>query len=165
LKKNNLICGGQIAVVVLLSLLLTACSQEPATGPEKVRWDREVCARCSMAVSDPNFSAQIRQPANQYGVSTVHKFDDIGCAVIWLKDQPWKDEAATEIWVNDYRNGKWIDARKAYYVDGKLTPMNYGLGAQSDPVDHSLDYAAASKHIMVVEEREHIHGGLHQYEN
>ena len=116
-----------------------------------------------MAVSDPNYSAQIRQPAQQNELSKVYKFDDIGCAVIWLQDKPWKDDASTEIWVNDYRNGEWIDARKAHYVSGKNTPMNYGLGAQSEPLAESLDFAAASKHIMQTEKSEHIHGGMHQH--
>jgi len=29
---------------------LSACSGEPQTGPGKVRWDREICARCAMAL-------------------------------------------------------------------------------------------------------------------
>jgi nitrous oxide reductase accessory protein NosL len=141
-----------------LLLLLAGCSGEPDTGPGKVRWDREICARCAMAVSDHNYAAQIRGgPVGQKG--KLYKFDDIGCAVIWLDQQPWKDNPSIEIWVTDYRNGDWIDARKAWYVKGKITPMGYGLGATPEKETGALDFAAAKKHIYNVEETFHIHRG------
>ena len=85
------------------------------------------------------------------GKSTLHFFDDIGCAVIWLDKQPWRGDPRTEIWVNDWRNGAWIDARTAYYLKGKETPMQYGLGAQTEPMPGAIDYAAAKTHIFEVE--------------
>jgi nitrous oxide reductase accessory protein NosL len=146
-----------------LLLLLAGCSNEPDTGPGKVRWDREVCARCAMTVSDHNYSAQVRGgPAGQKG--KLYKFDDIGCAVIWLDQQPWKDNPKTEIWVTDYRNGDWLDARKAWYVKGKITPMGYGLGATPEQEPGALDFAQARKHIYEVEEQTHTHrGDEHQH--
>jgi nitrous oxide reductase accessory protein NosL len=145
-------------VALLIVLLLAGCSGEPDTGPGKVRWDREVCVRCAMAVSDHNYSAQVRGgAANQK--HKLYKFDDIGCAAIWLDQQPWKDDPSTEVWVTDYRNGEWIDARKAWYVSGKVTPMAYGLGASSDKEDGAMDFAAAKKHIYAVEEQTHTHRG------
>jgi len=59
----------------------------------------------------------------------------------------------------DYRNGKWIDARQASYFTGKVTPMGYGLGAQSGLAENALDYTAAREHIYNVENREHKHRG------
>ncbi len=138
--------------------VISACSLEEETGPVEVRWDKESCTRCAMAVSDFYFSAQIRGgPADSR--TKVYKFDDIGCAVIWLDQQSWKDDARTEVWVNDHRNGEWIDARKASYVTGLVSPMAYGLGAQSDPATDGLDYTAASLHIYQVEETSHKHRG------
>jgi len=151
----------RLSRLVLLAFLITACSEQD-TGPVKVRWDRESCARCAMAVSDRNYSAQIRGGPAGKGTQ-VYKFDDIGCAVIWLDQQAWKDEARTEIWVNDHRNGTWIDARKAYYVTGKITPMGYGLGAQLEPVEEALGFAAASRHIYEIETTTHKHKGGHMH--
>lgn len=143
-------------------LLLTGCSGEPDTGPGEVRWDREICERCAMAVSDHNFSAQLRGgPAGKN--TRLYKFDDVGCAVVWLDQQSWKDDPRTEFWVTDHRNGEWIDARKASYVTGKITPMAYGLGAQSGTAEGLLDFAAARKHVYTVEERQNIHGGSQQH--
>lgn len=149
----------------LLIWLLSACGQQDETGPVDVRWDRESCARCVMAVSDHNFAAQIRG-AESGKRTQVYKFDDIGCAVIWLDQQSWKDDPRTEIWVADHRDGHWIDARTASYVTDKVTPMAYGLGAQAEGIDGGLDFAAASRHVYDVEQGAHKHRGhMHHMEN
>jgi ABC-2 type transport system permease protein len=61
-----------------LSAALSGCSSEPLTGPVDIKWDRDVCVRCSMVISDRHFAAQIRNPMKK-----VLKFDDFGCAVFW----------------------------------------------------------------------------------
>ena len=147
--------------LLLISFLLSACSAEDATGPGDVRWDRETCTRCAMAVSDRHFSAQVR--GGTAGQKTrLYKFDDIGCAVVWLDGQSWKDDARTEIWVTDQLSDEWIDARLASYVTGKVTPMDYGLGAQREASPGSMDFTQARKHIYTEDERKHRHGGGHQ---
>ena len=146
-------------LIMPLLLLLTACEEEKTTGAVDIRWDREICARCAMAVSDRNFSAQVRG-GREGKKAKVYKFDDLGCAVIWLDKQNWKDDARTEIWVNNYKNGKWINAKTAWYVEMKNTPMDYGLGAQVEKVKGAINYEQAVKHIYKVEERFNIHTGL-----
>lgn len=132
--------------LIMLIAFLAGCDSAPETGPGVVHWDRDVCARCIMTVSDHNFSAQIR--GGEEGRKTkLYFFDDIGCAVIWLNEQSWRDDPRTEIWVTDWRNGDWIDATKAWYVTGKTTPMDFGLGAQSDSQDGAYDYDKAIGHI------------------
>jgi hypothetical protein len=103
-----------------------------------------------MVLSDRKHAAEIRAKSAQ-GRSKVHFFDDIGCAVMWLQDKPFRDAPGTEIWVTDWRTGKWIDARKAYYLPGQVTPMDYGLGAQSEPQHGALTFAQAEAHILEVE--------------
>lgn len=137
---------------LLLLGLLVACSGDPGTGPVEIKWDRDICERCRMVLSDRLYSAQIRGGAE--GQKTrVYRFDDVGCAVLWLEQQMWRDDPRTEIWVNDYRTGVWIDARSAHYVKDRITPMAYGLGAQSDPLPGALSYEQAVQHIHLVEER------------
>jgi copper chaperone NosL len=142
-----------LALMLLLGGLpgLSGCS-DSGTGPAAVQWDRIACERCRMVLSARNYSAQVRAFVAE-NKSTPHFFDDIGCAVIWLEKQPWQKDPRTEIWVNDWRNGTWIDARKAYYLKGKETPMQYGLGAQAEPTPDALDFAAAKAHIFAVEAR------------
>jgi hypothetical protein len=149
---------GTISLLASIALMLTACSSEPDTGPGKVRWDREVCERCVMAVSDRNYSAQVRG-GPQEKKTKLYKFDDLGCAVIWLDEQPWKDDPRTEIWVTDFSNGEWINAKTAWYITGKTTPMDYQLGAQPASEKGALSYEQAKKHIYEVEKRFNTHNG------
>lgn len=146
---------------ILLSLFLltlVACSAEETSGPGELRWDRETCARCNMAVGDRYYAAQIRRNAGS-SETVLYKFDDIGCAVIWLQQQDWKDDAGIGIWVSDHRNGEWIDARTASYVKVPVSPMNYGLGAQPEVMDGALNYSQARAHIMTVEGEHQRHPG------
>ena len=139
-------------------LALTACTPDEVTGPGEIRWDREVCARCSMAIGDRSFAAQVRGAAA--GERTrLYKFDDIGCAVIWLEQQVWKNDPRTEVWVMDHRNGEWLDARRAVYVKGRISPMNYGLAAQADLAGDVLDFEQAKTYIMTAETQRHLHNG------
>jgi len=141
-----------------LLLALAACSGDPGTGPLDVKWDRFACERCRMVLSDRQHSAQVRVPLAE-DRSSVLFFDDIGCAVVWLDDKPFRDDPRTEIWATDWRNGHWIDARKAHYLAGQITPMEYGLGAQTEPDPQALDFAGARERIFEVERNYNVHGG------
>lgn len=141
----------------LLLLLLAACG-DPGNGPVDVKWDRDACERCRMVLSDRNHAAEIRYHVPGKERSKIAHFDDIGCAVLWLQQQPWEQDPRTEIWVIDHLTGQWIDARSATYVTGKVTPMEYGLGAQDQPAPGGLDFARAQQHILEVERRFNVHG-------
>lgn len=141
-----------------LILLLSGCGGDPGAGPLEVRWDRQACERCRMVLSDRNHSAQIRYPT-ETGNTKVAFFDDIGCALIWLDDQPFTKDAAVEIWVNDWQTGDWIDARTATYLKGQVTPMEYGLGAQAAADPQGLSFVEAKAHILEVEGRFNSHAG------
>ncbi len=144
-------------VGLLLALLLAACG-DPGTGPVDVKWDRIACERCRMVLSDRHHAAQVRVQ-DPGGGSSVYLFDDLGCALIWLEDKPAKADPSAEIWVNDWRTGDWIDARTAYYVPNQVTPMEYGLGAQSDPAPGTLSFDQAREHVFEVERKYNVHGG------
>ncbi len=147
----------QTVLVLMLILPAVGCSRDPGTGPVEVKWDRVACERCRMVLSDRRHAAQIRF-TDPGGRSRIMVFDDIGCAVIWLDDKPWKSAPTTEIWVNDHRNGDWIDARSAFYVGGQLTPMEYGLGAQTEPASGAITFERAVAHIWKIEKRFNLHG-------
>lgn len=144
------------------TLLLSGCGEDQ-TGAADVKWDRDVCERCQMMLSDRDFSAQIRTfPEGKR--SRVYKFDDLGCAVLWLDTKEFKNDPKIQIWVNDYKTKTWIDAKSAWYVKDLTTPMNYGLGAQLDKIDGALNYEQAVIHINEVEEKLNIHGGNFEHE-
>lgn len=141
---------GRSRYLVLLGmalLLLAACSRQTETGPVEIKWDRDTCVRCSMVLSDRHYAVQVRGgPKKQ-----AFKFDDLGCAIHWLKDQPWANEPATEIWVVDYRSGKWLDARSARYVSGKTTPMAYGYGATGEAIPGSIGFEEVRKRLLAMD--------------
>lgn len=148
----------RLGIIVAAVMLLAACSGDPGTGAKEVKWGRDACERCRMVLSDRVHSAQLRFYPEGKKRSRVLMFDDIGCAALWLEDKPFKDDPRTEVWVTDHRNGQWIDARKATYIKGQLTPMEYGLGAQPEMVEGGLSYQQAIVHIHDVEERFNAHG-------
>ncbi len=151
-----------LSPALVFSVLLIGCENTPDSGPGKVRWDRDSCQRCVMVVSEPNFAAQIRggMPGEK---QKLYKFDDLGCAVIWLDQQDWKDNPDNQIWVGHYQTGEWIDAEQAHFVKNQLSPMNYGLGAQQETSPGALTFAQAKEHIYKIEQALNLHGGtIHQ---
>ncbi len=146
----------EYAWITLLALVLSACSGEPATGPEEVNWNRDACDHCRMMVSEPDFAAQVRYFTDS-SKSKVATFDDIGCAVVWLQESPWSEDERTEIWVVDHSSKEWINARTATFIPDRITPMNYGLGAQSDSLEGGLNFAQAVEHVNNTESQNQVH--------
>ncbi len=152
MKRREFLLAGTAVLVA------AACSRRPETGPVPIRWDQETCARCGMAISDRHFAAEVRGGPDA-DRTRVWKFDDIGCALLWLDEQPWKADPRVEIWVTDQETGEWLDARRAWYVPGQHSPMGFGLGARRERAEGALDFAGARRHIVAVEHSEHRHRG------
>jgi nitrous oxide reductase accessory protein NosL len=135
-----------------LATALSACGKSGAwpEGMAEIKWDRDTCARCSMVISDRRFAAELRGGEKD----TVFKFDDIGCAVFWtrdkVKDFPWMAEPATRLWVADSgANGeKWLDARKAHYSGGKMSPMGYNYGARAYAEGGAQGFEEMRQHVL-----------------
>lgn len=115
---------------------LAACGIQ-TSGPEPVRWGKENCAFCGMIVDDPRFAAEVRAPEGR----KVWKFDDIGCAILFMAKQPWKDDSKTEFWAGDNSTGEWIDGRTAWYISGPKSPMAYNFGAVAARRDGAQSFA------------------------
>ncbi len=135
----------------LLVLLMMGCESQIDTKPIAVHWDRDMCERCKMVLSDRKFSAQVVNPEN----GKHYMFDDIGCVILWFKEDkiPWSEKAV--IWVNDARNGEWIDARSAWYDVENITPMAYGFGAHKTKEalhdgDEVIDFAEMSRRVIKI---------------
>lgn len=123
MKRFNL----KYLFLLSLAALFIGCSDssDVKEGMKKVHWDRDMCERCKMVVSERHFGVQMINPSS----NRSFMFDDIGCAVLWFQEEnkDWFDKAV--IWINDAKSGEWIDARTASYTLGTLTPMGYGLSA------------------------------------
>ncbi len=112
-------------LILFISTLFSGCEEKPKTDIAKVHWDRDMCARCVMVVSDRKNTVQVKDPKT----GKKYMFDDIGCTVLWFKEEniPWKDEAI--IWITEVTTGNWINARTAFYDTDNITPMAYGFSA------------------------------------
>ncbi|WP_456393824.1 nitrous oxide reductase accessory protein NosL [Nitratifractor sp.] len=141
-------------ILSALGMLLgfVGCGQSRERGGvEAIHWDRDMCERCKMVVSERKYAAEVVNPKT----NKVYKFDDLGCATLWLKEEkiPWAKEA--RIWVTDAKTGAWLDARKALYTDDSITPMAYGIAAYSEktfPKGHKvLHFDEAVKIIEKIE--------------
>lgn len=129
-----------------LGLLLGGCGGEATSGPVEIKWDRDTCERCRMAISDKRFAAQVRDPNRK-----VHKFDDIGCAMFWVAHQAFNELSAnSEYWVADYRGGNWLDARKANFLHGKKSPMGYHYAALAEAEAGTVSYQEMKKRIIAL---------------
>ena len=108
-----------------IPFFFSACEKEISGEIQEIKWDRDMCDRCKMVISDRKHAAQVINMKN----GRVYKFDDIGCVPLWFKEEniTWKDNA--KIWITDVDTGKWIDARKAFYDGMTVTPMAYGFAA------------------------------------
>jgi copper chaperone NosL len=108
------------------ALVLAALSSCKASRPEPVELTRneDACAQCRMAVSDRRFAAEVVDSDG-----TARFFDDLGCLVRWLHENPLRPSAAAYIVCQD--SGQWTAVEAASYVrsDKLKTPMSYGVGA------------------------------------
>ncbi len=147
MKRFNVL----LFLILLPFFAFTGCEKKPVGAVEEMHWDRDMCERCKMAISERKFAVQIIDPQS----GRVYKFDEIGCGVLWMDEEniPWKDKAI--IWVNDAKTGEWIDARKAKYVSGAITPMAFGFAAYTEETLPSganvHDFAEISQKIEEIE--------------
>ncbi|BAE51881.1 hypothetical protein [Paramagnetospirillum magneticum] len=131
-----------LALVPGMVIAVSACGQS-STGPAEIKWGRETCEYCGMIIDDPHFAAQVRGADRK-----IHKFDDLGDAVLWMAKQNWADDASVEFWVGGLETGQWMDGRKALYVDGQHSPMAHGFGAVAAGQAGAMDYAAMKNAVL-----------------
>jgi nitrous oxide reductase accessory protein NosL len=132
---------------------LAGCSRDEGWPPglDPIRWDRDICARCRMVISDRRFAAAMVGG----GPKQVLKFDDIGCAVFWQRDKsassPWMLAPDTRLWVADLASRgtvpNWLDARQAQYVS-RASPMGYNFAATPRPDAGSVDFLTMREHVL-----------------
>jgi nitrous oxide reductase accessory protein NosL len=125
-----------------LWLLLAAACSQPTSGPLSIAWGREPCAHCSMAIGEARFAAEVR-----LGPHELLRYDDFGCAIVWLEEHADSAEAL-EIWVMDQDREEWLDARAAFYRTGQRTHMSWGFGGISAREPGALDFETARQDVL-----------------
>ena len=140
-----------LAIVILLGF--TGCEKKDPTEMHGVHWDRDMCVRCKMVVSDRHHAVQVINTEN----GRSYMYDDIGCVVLWFDDEKIDWAPKAKIWITDIATGQWIDARTAFYDTHNITPMAYGFGAHENNStikagEEIIGYEEVSKRIFEIEE-------------
>lgn len=127
---------GRVAVVAC-AVALTACRSGPP-GPAPLDSRNEACTNCRMAVSDPQFAAQLVAPGEE-----PRFFDDLGCLRAWLGAQARLPRGAVA-YVADHRTKAWVRAARATFsrVPALETPMASHLVAHADAASRDADPSA-----------------------
>jgi len=132
-----------VKALVVIALLFGAVAagiwwlERPPAGPLEPVWDKESCAHCGMAVSDPRYAAEIQTRDGR-----VLFFDDPGCLLQYEKDHHPEEQA---VYFHHSREPRWMPAQATGFLKGASTPMNWGLAAV-DAEEATHGNAAAVSH-------------------
>ena len=137
-------------IFLLLGLFFNACQKKDYTkNPPKMHWDRDLCERCKMVISERKFAVEaVDEKGN------IYKFDDIGCLIMWQKKEHPKIKFK-KIWIKDAKSNKWIDAKKAKYTTDSISPMGYGFAAYkkgNEPKNKEIiDFKEVKRRVFIIE--------------
>jgi len=135
-----------IIFYILFLMFFFGCQKEDYSKTlPKMHWDRDLCERCKMAISERDFGVMAVDKNNK-----VYKFDDIGCLILWQK-QEHPEIVIKKIWIRDIKSKQWIDGLNAIYLKGYKTPMDYGFAAFSKE-----DVPKNKKYYSFIEIKEEI---------
>jgi len=124
--KFSLLAAALLMFVFHFNTATALAANSAQLKPVPINFGHDKCKRCLMKIKSKRYSAEV----GNVKTGKVYKFDDIGCAVMWLYHDchfGWKKNA--KIWVTDAKTKKWLNAKTACWVDGEITPMHFGLGA------------------------------------
>jgi len=138
-------------ILLLVIAIFSGCEKKIVTDLHKVHWDRDMCERCVMVVSDRKHSAQVINPAT----GKSYMFDDIGCWILWAQENKIEWESQAIIWITDGNSEEWIDARTAFYDNKNITSMAHGFRAHKykkdiKDGDEIMLYDEIRKHIIKI---------------
>lgn len=107
------------AGALLLAASIVGCTG--ADGPPAITLDRSACGHCRMLVSELRTAAAWRTADG-----TMEVFDDIGCLLDAMRDQP---AAPEKVWVHEAGGEGWLEADAAAFTFDRdvWTPMGSGL--------------------------------------
>jgi len=71
--------------------------------------------------------------------SKTEYFDDIGCMILWIKNNSLHVEDL-ELKVFSKDTNKYIDAKKAFYKIDENTPMRYGFSGYEQTQENSVSF-------------------------
>jgi copper chaperone NosL len=119
-KKIKLQAG---VTMSLLTVLLVSCSAQP----EPFKYGTDVCHTCKMGIVDIKFGNELITKKGK-----VYKFDDVGCAVRFLKSGTIEQKDIEKVVVINYeKKDDFLDVNKASFAVSEVikSPMNFNTAA------------------------------------
>lgn len=115
---------GRHTILSLLFLVpLAACK----SGPTPINYGNELCARCSMTISDTRYGAEIVSPTGK-----VYKFDSVECMAGYYLTGNLSDRPKAKLYVTDFSKPKTlIGARTAFYLKSPDLPSPMGMNVSA----------------------------------
>lgn len=137
---------------IAIAYILLSCAVNADLKPRKVEIGTDKCAKCQMIIEEDHY---VVQAVNDQGENKF--FDDFGCYIRYKGNVLWNRFTGKNkfgVWITDADSGIWIPIEKAWFREGDLSPMNYGIGAVKNKSKNTFDYkTAVSKINKIVEER------------
>lgn len=130
-----------------MAIFLMGCDSKPDLSPKKIYFDRDVCDRCKMVISTQNYVAQIVNSKD----GKHYNFDDIGCALNWIKEKNISWESDAIIYIADVTNSQMINAKEAFYLGKANSPMNFGFAAYKVKQEgENFDYEQVKERVVEI---------------
>ncbi len=118
-----------ITFIISILVTITGCNSA-SKEKEKIK----VCPQCHMELPNSNVNTAFIVKDGKY----IY-FDDIGCMVLWSKDNNIHlEDVVAKAFTNDTK--KYVDAFKLHYRIDEKTPMHYGFGAYEKEVKNSINF-------------------------
>ncbi|MBE0490985.1 MAG: hypothetical protein IBX44_01910 [Sulfurospirillum sp.] len=143
MKRSNifLIIFPIIAIALLLYFVNTTNTRadqiiNKKQKPLEFKDNTLQCPQCHMYLVGKKDTAQIITADYK-----THFFDDVGCAILWMRDQNIELESV-KFWVFTRDTKEYINAYDAFYSLIDDTPMHYGFGAYAKNQSNLIDFNA-----------------------
>jgi copper chaperone NosL len=129
-RKSIQIKKSLVQMIVLIGVVgISSCNHQPKT----IKQGTDFCSFCKMTITDVKYAAEL---LNDKGKPFM--FDDIKCAVTYLKMQDQVEASKYKAFLVDYSNDKkFIPAADAYILESEFlrTPMDGKMIAFSSSVE------------------------------
>ena len=118
-------------LLIIALTFFTACNSSQSSSNQALKSEIKVCPKCNMEINKSHLHS-----ATLTKNGTIHYFDDIGCMILWSKENSVNTTKA-KVFSND--TNKYIDAVTANYKVGEKTPMSYGFSAYENSIDKPIN--------------------------
>ncbi|MBO8171192.1 MAG: nitrous oxide reductase accessory protein NosL [Bacillaceae bacterium] len=106
---------------VMMFVIVSGCGTNQAS-PVDINPETDKCDVCHMMIHDQRFAAEIIKDDG-----TAYKYDDIGCLIKHMEEQP--ELADNTKFIYDYNETGWVNMDEGHYVYNPdvMSPMGYNV--------------------------------------